>query len=85
MDEAKKVANDNFGSAKCKMPFAKDDETGDVLFKTRQPMGQPKFVDSQGTLIAPELTCHRFLAAASYAGERLSFFTHIQCRATASQ
>ena len=53
MDEAKKVANDNFGSAKCKMPFAKDDETGDVLFKIRSKY-QPKFVDSQGTLIAPE-------------------------------
>ena len=52
MEEAKKVANDNFGSAKCKMPFAKDDETGDVLFKIRSRY-QPKFVDSQGTLIAP--------------------------------
>jgi len=53
MDAAKQVANDNFGSSKCKMPFAKDDETGDVLFKIRSKY-QPKFVDSQGSLIAPE-------------------------------
>ena len=50
---AKKVANDNFGDKKCKMPFAKDEETGNVLFKMRSKF-QPKFADSQGTLIAPD-------------------------------
>jgi len=53
MDAAKKVANDNFGGGKCKMPFSKDDETGNVVFKCKSKY-QPKFVDSQGTMIAPD-------------------------------
>lgn len=50
---AQQVANDNFGKGNCKMPFAKDAETGDVVFKLKSKY-QPKFADSQGTLIVPE-------------------------------
>jgi len=54
VEQCKTVANDNFGNGKCKMPFAKDEETGDVIFKMKSKY-QPKVADSQGSLIAPDL------------------------------
>ena len=53
IDQVKEVANDTFGAKakSAKMPFKKDDETGDVILITKSKY-KPKFVDSQGATLA---------------------------------
>ena len=52
IDEIKKITEDAFG-AKAKsatLPFVNDEETGDIIFKTKSKY-QPSVVDSSGTVI----------------------------------
>lgn len=53
MDDCRAAANDAFGTKakSAKMPWKNDDDTGDVIFITKSKF-KPKFVDSQGQMIA---------------------------------
>jgi hypothetical protein len=64
--KVKEVANDAFGdkAKAAKLPFKKDDETGDMIIVTKSKF-QPKVVDSAGTTIPP----HRLPAI--YGGSEL--------------
>ena len=52
MEEVRKAANDAFGdkAKSATMPYVQDEETGDVIFKTKSRY-QPKAVDSTGKVI----------------------------------
>ena len=52
VDKMKAVANDEFGKnvSKAKMPYKKDEETGEIVF-TAKSKYQPKFVDTTGQII----------------------------------
>lgn len=54
VDKINKVAEDSFGAKadKAMMPIETDDETGEIILKTKSSY-QPKFWDSQGNPIIP--------------------------------
>ena len=62
LDEMRSIANEAFGkNASPHMPYKTDDETGEIVFKTKSKY-QPRFVDASGKNVDAQ-RCRRCLVA----------------------